>query len=342
MKQFLKYLLIALAILCAPIKAEAQVLSVTATITDSDTTVWANCKISAVLNSPNGAPFYLGNPVSTGIVNGTCSGSGVIAISLNNTNTITPTGAQYQVTICSNTSATCSSFLTSITAANQTTNFSSHVVAPRFSALPGAFGYADVEVAAKTIGQGYYNVTTPGYEICNGTACAAVGGSSFNPAVPGPIGGTTPAPITGTTITATSGFYIPEGANSNQGFCANDADTCLQVFGGNLLMRVFGSEYQYITSNSTQLAGGYPQCWDPGAPFANNPDVCFSRLASGAMGVGVSQGSITGTIQSGVTATDPGCTTTANIGKQWFNITTTTTVYQVCLNVAGTVGWVVK
>jgi hypothetical protein len=49
-----------------------------------------------------------------------------------------------------------------------------------------------------------------------------------------------------------------------------------------------------------------------------------------------------GTFQSGVTATDPGCTTTADVGKLWFNTTTTTTVFRVCLNVAGTVGWVTK
>jgi hypothetical protein len=72
-------------------------------------------------------------------------------------------------------------------------------------------------------------------------------------------------------------------------------------------------------------------------------DSGFSRLAPGAVAMGNgTPGDKTGTLQAGVTATDPGCTTTAHIGKQWFNTTTTTTVYQVCLDVAGTVGWVVK
>ena len=48
------------------------------------------------------------------------------------------------------------------------------------------------------------------------------------------------------------------------------------------------------------------------------------------------------TIQSGAVATDPGCTTTADVGKLWFNTTTTTTVMNVCLNVAGSLTWVVK
>ena len=39
---------------------------------------------------------------------------------------------------------------------------------------------------------------------------------------------------------------------------------------------------------------------------------------------------------------DPGCTTVGQVGAQWFDTTSTTTVYRVCMNVAGTVGWVIK
>jgi hypothetical protein len=77
-----------------------------------------------------------------------------------------------------------------------------------------------------------------------------------------------------------------------------------------------------------------------------NLDVVLTRGGSHSLWVSRStvynSPDMTGTIQAGVTATDPVCTTTAHIGKQWFDITTTTTVLKVCLNVAGTLTWVVK
>ncbi len=39
---------------------------------------------------------------------------------------------------------------------------------------------------------------------------------------------------------------------------------------------------------------------------------------------------------------DDGCSVTGNIGKLWFDNTTTTTVLKVCMNVAGTLTWVTK
>lgn len=101
-------------------------------------------------------------------------------------------------------------------------------------------------------------------------------------------------------ITATTGFYIPEGANSNQGFCANDADTCLQAFGGNFLLRVTGNSYQYWTAVDTQLAVGYPLTWGPTAPFANNPDTGLSRDSADAVDCGNgTQGDKTCTFNAG-------------------------------------------
>ena len=37
---------------------------------------------------------------------------------------------------------------------------------------------------------------------------------------------------------------------------------------------------------------------------------------------------------------DPGCTISTQLGKVWFNTTTTTTTYQTCRDVSGTIGWV--
>ena len=46
------------------------------------------------------------------------------------------------------------------------------------------------------------------------------------------------------------------------------------------------------------------------------------------------------TLQNNAKSSDPGCTTTADIGKFWFDNTTTTTARKACNNVAGTMTWV--
>jgi len=77
--------------------------------------------------------------------------------------------------------------------------------------------------------------------------------------------------------------------------------------------------------------------------IGNAPTAGVSYLGAAAVGIGNgTAGDFTGTLQAGVRTTDPGCTTTAHIGKQWFDITTTTTAYKVCLNVSGTLTWVTK
>lgn len=48
----------------------------------------------------------------------------------------------------------------------------------------------------------------------------------------------------------------------------------------------------------------------------------------------------TAVLQQVARTTDPGCTTTADIGKFWFDNTTTTTAAKKCVNVAGTLTWV--
>lgn len=44
-------------------------------------------------------------------------------------------------------------------------------------------------------------------------------------------------------------------------------------------------------------------------------------------------------VKPAVSSTDPGC---AAIGDQWFDTTTSTTAFKVCLSVAGTLTWVAK
>lgn len=54
---------------------------------------------------------------------------------------------------------------------------------------------------------------------------SAGGGTSFNPAAPGPIGGSTPAAITGTTITASTKFLAPDGSSGAPAYSFSSTST---------------------------------------------------------------------------------------------------------------------
>lgn len=175
----LSLVLICLIALITP--ALGQSMSVTATLTDSDSTVWANGTCSIQLY--NGQSIgYQYNGVAVPIAP-TCAinGSGVLSATMYNTSTMSPVAAQYQLNICSNTSAPCSSFLTTVTTTNQTSAFSALLVAPRFSAVYGSYGYTDVEVKNAVAGVYYYNVTLGVIRQFNGTSWATIGAGSGGP-----------------------------------------------------------------------------------------------------------------------------------------------------------------
>jgi hypothetical protein len=140
---------------------------------------------------------------------GVLSGSGALAVSLNNTNTITPSGAQYQWTICSNTSAPCSQFLAPVTTTNLSTLLSSLVTAPRFAAGPTAFGYLDIEASPiPPPGGGYFNVTLGNGRVWNGTTWVNSGGGGLScPAATGcTLGATVTVPSTSAMTAGTGGL----------------------------------------------------------------------------------------------------------------------------------------
>lgn len=154
------------------------------------------------------------------------------------------------------------------------------------------------------------------------------------------IGGTTPAPVRATTVhTTAGGISIDVTDGGGNGFGSDGGDT-LTVYSSGANIALLRNEYYGLSSS-------VPICWGSGVVRITGCDgkASMSRDPSGE-GVDIGQsstvGDISGTIQAGVTTTDPGCTTTQNIGKQWFNITTTTTVYKLCMNLAGTPTWVTK
>jgi hypothetical protein len=173
-------------LLLSPLIAKAQLLSVTATLTDSDSTVWQNATCSVQVYSPNSTAYYNGTAIPTGPQTCAVDGSGVLTTSIYNTSTATPVGVQYSFNICSQTSAACSAFNTPIVAANSTSALSALLVAPRFNDSPTAYGYADVEaIPSSVFGTTYYNTTTPAWRQWNGTARVTVGsGGGGAPAYP--------------------------------------------------------------------------------------------------------------------------------------------------------------
>lgn len=155
-----------LILLSLALGAKAQLLSVTATLTDTDGQTWNNatCTIQAY-NSQGVTPQYNGTPIPT---QPACSinSSGVLSASLYNTNTLFPVASQYRFSIQSNTSAPASSFLSPVTTTNMSSDLSALITAPRFNAGYNTRGYLDVEAQAGVIGLTYYNVTTPAWRQC--------------------------------------------------------------------------------------------------------------------------------------------------------------------------------
>jgi len=181
--------LVSLFIVCLGcIDAEAQVISISTTVTDSDSQTWNNGTWSAQLYSPNGTGYYNGTQVPTASFGGSLSSAGLFVDTTHfyNTNTITPTGVMYTVTVCSQTSAPCSSFNIPVTSSIQFgAAVNALIKAPRFSSGSNAYGYLDAEVTPVAgIGSSYFNVTLGVIRTWNGSSWQS-GGSAISAAMAG-------------------------------------------------------------------------------------------------------------------------------------------------------------
>jgi hypothetical protein len=173
----MRKLLTLFALFCLALPAFAGTSAVTATITDSDSQTWNNGTFtvtfvplvgtSASIYNVNGASF-------TQQFSGTMNGSGVLSVTLTDLSTITPTGGQWKFTLCPLASFGCSSGNTSAVVGatpNLSAQLSAFTVAPRFSASPISYGYADVELISPTQpGASYWNVTSTSLRFWNGSA----------------------------------------------------------------------------------------------------------------------------------------------------------------------------
>ena len=180
--QILVFLLLALCGL-----GNAQSVSVSGTITDTDGVNWNNGLWSAMLQSPNGPPMFNGVPVTVNTFYGMLDPSGVMTSSgqFFNTGTITPTGAFYEVNMCSATTAPCSRFNIQVSdGASVISAINASIVAPRFPAFIGSLGYSDVElIPTPIVGGRYFNSNLDVFRFWDGSAwqTEGTGGSPYDP-----------------------------------------------------------------------------------------------------------------------------------------------------------------
>jgi hypothetical protein len=169
-----------------------QTTAVTATITDSDAQTWNNGTYTIIFVPLQGTPansYRINGATFTQNFSGSLSSAGVLTVTLTDTNLMTPQGGQWSFNICPNASAACGTIVTTIVGATCTTTcstvLSSGIRAPRFSAGPSAYGYADVEVSVNPPPGGtYFNVTSLTQRVWNGTAWTAGGGGGTSPTQP--------------------------------------------------------------------------------------------------------------------------------------------------------------
>lgn len=175
----------AAALLCAVgLTASASTSIATATLTDSDGQVWANCSWNAVVVSPRGTPTIAGAPVASSLLNvkGSCSASGVLSGTFLDTSSIQQSGASYTFTIQPNASVA-PSVIASVAVTGATPSLSTVLSAglnePRFPPGPTAYGYGDQEVLPNPPpGAIYYNVITPCLRQLSNAGWTCGGGST--------------------------------------------------------------------------------------------------------------------------------------------------------------------
>jgi hypothetical protein len=225
-KLFLAFLLL----LCLSISVQAQNTTVSATVTDSGSVVWANGTYAfTFVPSPrlaNGPYFNNGSPFTPTTISGSLNGSGAFSVSVPSNSTITPSGTTWTVTYCPQATNPCqTSGPITISGASQsiTSSFvpSSLVIAPG----NGILVYSTAEVPAASLGSQVYLIGT-GLQICTavtGNICNTWSSSSSG-------GGSTPVTTLPTTCTAGQSFQLPNGAIVTCGPSANQFTSSSQNF----------------------------------------------------------------------------------------------------------------
>ena len=170
------------------ISAYAQNTTVTATVIDSDGTMWINGSWSITFtpnpSQPNIGMYNInGTPLSASVLNqkGSIDGSGDLSVTVYQNGAITPVGSTWTITVCPNAVTKCGiyNFTTaSLSSLSITSPLTSIIPAPRFAPVSGTYGYNDAEAILQLRqGSTYWNVTTQLQE-CYGTSWGTCGGAS--------------------------------------------------------------------------------------------------------------------------------------------------------------------
>ena len=211
----------------------AQTTALSATVVDSDGTAWANgtwtIQFLPNSNNPNVGIYNInGVPLSPNIItqSGGLDSSGNLSATIYNNTSIAPSGSGWAITVCPYASAPCGSytFTTSTSSLNISSPLTTAIPAPRFKAITGAYGYADIEAQVQlTPGNAYYNVSSSCYRLYSGSSWACSGGSSSVTLAAGIVKGTgTGSTNSSATSTDVVGLF---GSGSCSGYLKSDG-TC--------------------------------------------------------------------------------------------------------------------
>ena len=251
----------------------AQYTTVTATVVDSDSTVWANAPYSWSFqpgyNQSNPANYsYNGAALNPTYLSGSgaANGSGVISITTYQNTLLSPIPSSYILTVCPLASSKCATinFSTSSGSVDISSQVNAAILAPRFQALSGAYGYNDAEAIVKLLpGSTYWNTTSSISRCYTGSAwgVCSIGGSSTTIQAGTNVTISQGSPCTGTcTINADEGVLTSLQLNGGTSMNGNQGNgTLVQHSTGSTVsgdLAVFDANGNVIDSGGSLVVGG--------------------------------------------------------------------------------------
>jgi hypothetical protein len=197
----------------------AQSTTVTATITDTSFQSWNNGTYSITFIPTPGKPgpyYWNGTPYTGQTFSGALDSTGTFTATIPTNSFITPSGTQWNFTVCPNASAPCHTVVLPVSGNSQNLSSTLSVNNPpiAFNPTPFQYGYSDSEVLPLPgVGQQYFNVTSKQPEYWDGAHWLdfPTAGSFIQIAPPGSQTVTQPVNTNLNVITSGSGAFTYNG-----------------------------------------------------------------------------------------------------------------------------------